>query len=382
MKIAILGDLFVPQPEKVIIDYSVKDVLSSCDFRIINLEAPIEDGKNNTVQKSGPIIKHPESIVDFLSELKIDALTLANNHIMDAGESGFHYTKKKLNDYLLMGAGCWEDAYQLHVIENNGLKIGFLNLCEMQFGMLSDEWTQGEGSIGCAWVNHAKANQLIVKSATEVDFLVAIVHAGLEMIDVPLPEWRNRYREMIDMGCDAIIAHHPHIVQGYEIYKGKPICYSLGNFCFNGGVSNSLIDWNIGALAILDFNKNDLSLNLKGCQFKDNCLRLVEQDAWEKKIDQLCQYLNVNYYMERVNDSCKIMMHDYWNLFAMGGLFSPKAFSIKNLARLPLHKYDDVHLLNNLQCESHRWCICRALRNENQYWCETKYKKVYSKNYR
>ena len=366
MKIAILGDFCIFHDDVIRVDSAVIDLLSSCDYKILNYEAPLDDKKKHVVKKSGPVLKqHPYS-VKLLETLGVDALTLANNHIMDEDVEGFIYTSQRLSHFQMMGVGSWEEAYKVHIIEKDGIKIGFLNFCEKQFGMLSDEWTQGEESIGCAWVNHVKVNQLIVNSAAEVDFLVAIVHAGLEMADVPLPEWRDRYREMIDLGCDAVIAHHPHVVQGYEIFKGKPICYSLGNFCFNGGVNNNSMDWNIGALAILDINrnKNNISLNFKGCQFKDNCLRLVEQDAWNKKMDQLCQYLNADYYMERVNDSCKKMIQGYWNLFAMGGFFSPKAFSIKNLARLPLHKYNDVHLLNNLQCESHRWCICRVLRNE------------------
>jgi poly-gamma-glutamate synthesis protein (capsule biosynthesis protein) len=289
---------------------------------------------------------------------------LANNHILDQGVDGYLKTAKVLQDFKLAGIGKWDEAYRLSFIDKNGVKVGILNFCEMQFGMLSDEWTQDGESIGCAWVNHVKVNQLIAKSAQEVDYLVAIVHAGLEMIDVPLPEWRDRYREMIYLGCDAIIAHHPHIVQGFDIYNGKPICYSLGNFCFSGGVAHNSKEWNTGALAILELGADGINLTLKGCQLIDKHLSLVESDVWKQKIDFLCQQLKEDYYMARINDSCKLMMRDYWELFAMGGLFSPKAVSLKNLARIPLHKYDYIHLINNMQCESHRWCICRALRNE------------------
>ena len=361
MKVAILGDLFAPYPEQVIIDDSVKEVMLSCDYRIINMEAPIDDGKNNTVKKSGPIIKHPESIVGFLSALKIDALTLANNHIMDAGESGFHYTKEKLNDYLLMGVGSWEDAYHLHIIDNNGLKIGFLNLCEMQFGMLYDKWNQSNDIIGCAWVNHPSVNPLIINSKKVVDKLIAICHAGVENIDIPLPEWRDRYREMVDLGCDAIVAHHSHVVQGYELYKGAPICYSLGNFCFPNH-NRQDEKWNTGAIAILDIDKTKVDLAICGTVFHDNRVSIIREDIWTKRCKARCAKLENEEYIKRVNKACLSLLDNYWQLFAMGGFFNPRKMTIKNLGRIMLGKYSNIHLLNNLQCESHRWCISRGIR--------------------
>lgn len=365
MKLLITGDFYVANHEAVTIDDGLKEVFTACDYRVVNYEGPVADDHYTVLPlKSGPRLMQPTETKQLLKELGVDALTLANNHIMDYGEAGFNKTVATLKDFTLFGAGKWDEAYRLTTIEKEGLKIGLLNFSELQFGMLIDEWTQGSNTLGCAWVNHPRVNQLIMESKKQVDCLVAIVHAGLEMIDVPLPEWRNRYREMINLGCDAIIAHHPHVVQGFEIYNDKPICYSLGNFCFSGGVIPNTEEWNIGALAILEFGANSIELTLKGCQLKKGHLSLVEPDIWQRKMDQLCLYLDKDNYLERVNDSCKKMMRDYWQLFAMGGLFSPEALSFKNLARIPLHKYNYVHLLNNIQCESHRWCICRALKNE------------------
>jgi poly-gamma-glutamate capsule biosynthesis protein CapA/YwtB (metallophosphatase superfamily) len=89
--------------------------------------------------------------------------------------------------------------------------------------MLYYEWSQPFDSIGCSWINHHRFNSIIKEAKTKVDYLIAITHAGLEMVDLPLPEWRDIYREMINMGCDAIVGGHPHVPQGYEIYNGKPI---------------------------------------------------------------------------------------------------------------------------------------------------------------
>lgn len=67
---------------------------------------------------------------------------------------------------------------------------------------------------------------------------------------------KETYRFMIDAGADAVVSHHTHIVSGYEVYKGKPIFYSLGNFCFDWqGLRNG--NWNIGMLLRLKFNKGE-----------------------------------------------------------------------------------------------------------------------------
>lgn len=361
MKLLITGDFFVAYPKEVTIDDGLKMLFTDCDYRVVNYEGPVsDDNYTNLPAKSGPRLMQPAETVSLLKELSVDALTLANNHIMDQGVAGFKKTVETLKDFTLLGAGTWEEAYRMHIIVNDGLRVGLLNFSEQQFGMLSDEWTQKTDTIGCAWVNHPRVNQLILESKKQVDYLVAIVHAGVEMIDVPLPEWRDRYREMIDLGCDAVIAHHPHVVQGYETYKGKPISYSLGNFCFSKIEKNTNPEWNTGAIAVLNLSKERISFNLVGCQFDNGCLKLTDPDEWNDLCKLLCEYLG-NVYIQRVNINCKNLMSTYWNLFAMGGVFSPKAFSLKNLARIILKKYNKVHLLNNIQCESHRWCISRAL---------------------
>lgn len=364
MKIVIAGDYFVENPENIIIGDDIISLMASCDFRVVNFEGPIDDGKEHYFRKSGPCLKQPSSTRNLLKQLGIDALTLANNHILDQGIEGFTFTKHVLYDFCLIGAGNWEEASRPLCFELGGTKIGLLNFSEMQFGMLYDKWTQGEDAIGCAWVNHPTVDELIRKTGAEVDVLIAIVHAGVEMMDMPLPEWRDRFRQMIDLGCDAVIAHHPHVVQGYEIYQEKPICYSLGNFCFPKLEREESSEWYRGALAVLDINKDNIELNFLGCKLQNGLLQLEDKEAWKRKTDELCSYLDKDNYMQRVNNSCERLMKDYWELFAMGGLLSPEAFSLKNIARLPLHKYDHVHLLNNLQCESHRWCISRVLRNK------------------
>ena len=143
-------------------------------------------------------------------------------------EKTIHSFKKSLT----IGAGKWEEAYQVKYLEMKGFRIGFFSATQADFAALKDKWTD-RGITGCPWINHYEVNQIIARESKNCDFLFVIPHAGVEYMDIPLPEWRDRYKELIDYGADAVIAAHPHVPQGWETYKSKPIFYSLGNFFFD-----------------------------------------------------------------------------------------------------------------------------------------------------
>jgi len=365
MKIAITGDLFLQYSEQITISDHLKILMSGCDYRIVNLEGPLVTSDiNYTPLKSGPRLKQSENVVRVLEEMGSNMLTLANNHILDYGIDGYQQTINTLHGrYLLTGCGTWEEAYKMAVIEMDGLKVGILNFCEMQFGMLHDRWSQSGGQIGCAWINHPSVDGVIINNKAKVDKLIAICHCGLEMVDVPLPEWRDRYRQLIDLGCDAVIAHHPHVVQGTEIYKNAPICYSLGNFCFVGSESIDDDSWRTGALAMLDISKESVFLKTYGVRINnEKCLTIVPDNEWNLYSSSLNNKLESPDYITNVNNICISKYDLYRTVFAMGGLFPADRYWLKHIARIILHRYNYVHTLNNLQCESHRWCICRGIR--------------------
>lgn len=364
MKIAIVGDLFITKPQMVTIDQSVKDLFDSCQYRVVNLEGPIFGCEGTAPPlKSGTSLKQPLSVTNFLKYLNVNAVTLSNNHMMDYGQDGYLHTIKCLEGIATIGAGNWGEAYRLHIIERDNLRIGFLNFSEMQFGMLYDNWTQESNTIGCAWINYPNVDSIIRESRAKVDYLICICHAGVEEINIPLPEWRDKYRSLIESGCDAVICHHPHIVQGIEEYKGKPIHYSLGNFCFRKDIPSQDKEWNTGAIAVLNIMNQGVSLETFGVELTNDRLSLIDIEIWRQKMADLNVLLEEVTYKQAINKKCvQLLKERYWGLFAIGGLFNPKMLTVKLCGRALLGFYNYVHLLNNLQCESHRWCINRALR--------------------
>lgn len=196
---------------------------------------------------------------------------------MDFGEKAARKTEATLGHEKCVGIGVGKEAYKPLLLEKNGIKVAILALAELQFGMVHDSFTQAN-DYGCAWINHPCVNRLVRETKKKVDFLIIVAHAGLEGVDIPLPEWRERYRELIEEGCDAVIGGHTHTAQGYEIFHGKPIFYSLGNFCFQDNLTGEE-SWNIGECVSLKLSKNaQIEFDIYGTQLVDsNKLMLVDE---------------------------------------------------------------------------------------------------------
>ena len=210
-------------------------LIRSSDYAACNFEAPVI-GQGKPIPKSGAHLHQAANTLAGLKAQGFDLLLLANNHILDYGreglESTFHEAKKAGLD--VVGAGLsTEEAYQPLIKQVAGLKIGIINACEAQFGVI-DHFERKE-SAGYAWINHPKIDTTIIQLKKECDFVLVFAHAGLEDYSIPQKQWRVRYKHFCDLGADVIIGSHPHVPQGYEQYKGALIFYSLGNFYFDYG---------------------------------------------------------------------------------------------------------------------------------------------------
>lgn len=229
MKLLFTGDTGLLHKEVPVIDEKLKTLFSEADFRICNLEGPIiKNSQLRAIPKRGPSIGLSSSTLDFLNELQITHLSMANNHIMDYGNAGLEETLSQTGKFITFGAGLsYLDAYKPVFFEKDGLTIGALAVAENGFGGAVS------GKNGFATYDGADIKKMISELKTKVDFLVLIFHAGAENVPFPLPEWKEIYHRFCDAGVDAIVAHHPHVPQGIEKYNKSIIVYSLGNFYFD-----------------------------------------------------------------------------------------------------------------------------------------------------
>ena len=228
-----------PSTAPITVSKELRALLDSCDFRCCNFEVPLlPDGAT-------PIEEHfyqHDDAPAFLEGLGFNLFSFANNHAFDYGVEGWRKTVSAFHSGLF-GAGKGEEAYRVKIVEKDGFKIGFLALCfAARYGAL-DSFAEAD-SYGCAWINDLRVNHLILEAKKEVDYLVILPHDGIEYIDAPLPETIARYSDFIDYGADLVIGTHPHCPQGWEMYRGKPIFYSLGNFLFNSKTDYAYRAWN------------------------------------------------------------------------------------------------------------------------------------------
>lgn len=284
-----------PSTSPIVVSDELKALIQSGDFKVVNFEVPLKPN-NITLppQKRERFFQH-DDVPDFLKGLGFNLFQLANNHAFDWGDEGFRKTKVALGD-AAFGAGTYDEAYKVKIVEVNGVKIGFLALCFAAYTGVFDDVTNHEG-LGCAYINDLKVNHVVMEAKQQVDYLFVLPHDGIEYIDIPMPETIARYRDFIDWGADAVIGSHPHCPQGWEVYKGKPIFYSLGNFLFNSKEGYDYRAWNRphwyeGLCVIMTIKDKELTWEVVNTKNVDNLvIEIDHEDARNKHNKTICHFL-------------------------------------------------------------------------------------------
>ena len=229
----------------------VKPFFDQNDLNILDLECPLTTS-NDAIKKTGPHIKSLPETAIILNHLNCELVATANNHFKDYGWKGMQETYETLNKYKIswFGSGATiNEASKTFYWRKNDATIAFINVTE-------NEWTTTHDSnSGCHPIDLAAIFTKIQEAKENADFVVLIAHGGHEHYELPSPRIKKWYRFFVDAGANAVIAHHTHIISGYEIYKDAPIFYSLGNFCFDWhGLQNKA--WNKGMMVRLNFEKS------------------------------------------------------------------------------------------------------------------------------
>ena len=284
-----------PSTSKIIVSDELKELIRSCDLKIVNFEVPLKPSVELPPQKRERFFQH-DDVPDFLRGLGFNLFSLANNHAFDWEDEGFKKTKSALGD-AAFGAGTYEEAYLPKIVEINGVKIGFLGMSFAAYKGVFNDITNHQG-LGCAYINDLRINHVIIETKKNVDYLFVLPHDGIEYIDIPMPETIARYRDFIDYGADGVIAAHPHCPQGWEEYKGKPIFYSLGNFLFNSKEgydyrATNRPHWYEGICVELTIADGKMLWQVVNTRNVDNVGIVIDHDeARMKHNDIICQYLS------------------------------------------------------------------------------------------
>ncbi len=199
--------------------------------KIVNLESLIKlENMKKTAQ--GISLSSSKEIISLLKGLNVLSCTQANNHITDF-DTSINKQKEFLQSNGIASFGAADTLKEASLPT-------FYSENSIEYGVLAFGWEvisckgATENSKG---VNPLRYDNVIkqVKSFFKKYYgvkLICIFHWDYEFELYPQPAHRQLAFELIDIGVSAIIGHHPHIVQGFEVYRNKPIFYSLGNFYF------------------------------------------------------------------------------------------------------------------------------------------------------
>jgi poly-gamma-glutamate capsule biosynthesis protein CapA/YwtB (metallophosphatase superfamily) len=214
------------------------DLFRTDDASVVNLECPITS-RGTKVAKPYNFRMRPGYACALL-EAGIDGVCIANNHIYDFGKEGLFDTISYLDSLGLFHVGAGRtraEARKPVILCLKGLRIGFLGY----YG--GGEAPVAEGTEpGVAPRNlDVIAQDIRALRKDSVEYVVVMLHWGTEKAEYPDDGQQAFAHGVIDAGADAVIGHHPHVLQGIEQYRNGVIVYSLGNFVF-GGVKRDSYD--------------------------------------------------------------------------------------------------------------------------------------------
>jgi poly-gamma-glutamate synthesis protein (capsule biosynthesis protein) len=206
-------------------------IFKDADITVCNLECAVAEG-GEQVLKPYTFKAQPQCIP--LLERYFSAVCLANNHVGDFGPSGFleelTLLEKSRLAYFGGGHDC-KEARQPLVLERKGMRIALLGYNDFPPRSYEAE----KDRPGIAWLepDNVVVDIQTARKEHHADVVIPMLHWGEEMQPGPEESQKVLARRFLDAGADVIIGGHPHVTQTVDLYKGRPIIYSLGNFMFD-----------------------------------------------------------------------------------------------------------------------------------------------------
>jgi poly-gamma-glutamate synthesis protein (capsule biosynthesis protein) len=231
---------------------SIKPYLGdAADLTVANLESPLCN--TGTRHPTKPIVfRGRPTNVAGLTHAGIDVVSLANNHVIDYGAAGMDQTRRVLDSVGILHSGAGDNAYEAWrplFVQRKGINFAFLAYSDRngQYDNYQPYLDAGYNKPGFAYEDSWRIFGMIRRVDSVADRIVVELHSGYEYETEPRPddEWYSPYatapsdqirslrRRIIDEGADAVIGHHPHVLQGFEVHRGRLIAHSLGNFAFD-----------------------------------------------------------------------------------------------------------------------------------------------------
>jgi len=362
-KLFFAGDVVLSESKSVdnVFSPEVIEIIKKHDIACCNFEAPIEYENMKTISKIGPTLRQNREAPLILEDVGFNVIGTANNHIMDYGLDGVRETINEFRKATTVGVSPIPNTvYKPYIKSINGIKIAFLMVAENGFGCAVDE-----KAIGYAWMMADCIENIIKDTKKKVDIFIINCHAGAEYWEYPLPELKKLYKKWIEWGANVVIAHHPHIVQGWERYNDGLIFYSLGNFIFEPDIGKKQ-NKTIGVSLKIN---NELNVEPKIYYFDTYANRPIELSNDMEFIEyykKLTDTLNTDEYVKFIDHKSQILYENMYKKYynRIVGLYKGGIVGlIKSFIRRHIffEKFSDLWLYHNIAIETHYWITRRAL---------------------
>jgi poly-gamma-glutamate capsule biosynthesis protein CapA/YwtB (metallophosphatase superfamily) len=209
---------------------AMRKLISRADIAVANFENPAPD--NPSYHTSGTRFTADPRLIGGLVKAGIDYVSIANNHIGDAGDLGILQTIANLKRHGLKYSGAGKDlaaARKPAILKAGGTTVAILG-----YDTIAKGYFAGPSETGSAQLSLKRATTDIKRArAAGADLVIVFPHWGIEYRNKPFEAQQALARSIIDAGADMIIGNHAHWIGAVEVYKGKPIWYALGNFVFD-----------------------------------------------------------------------------------------------------------------------------------------------------
>lgn len=244
VSIAVTGDVMLARNVPGVLSFDtspydgVSNVTSNVDLLLINFESA-STSSYPAVKGDVPLNCDP-SYVPLAKGNNLTVAALANNHVCDHGIDGMKDTIKHVSDagMIPIGAGANEDeAHRPANVMVKDRNITILNYMDSnnfaEYGYDVMPYANGSSPGYSAYNSQVAQKQINESRQNGSDFIIVFMHYGNEYSMSPNEDQTRISHELIDYGADVVIGSHPHVTQGIEMYNGKPIFYSLGDFIFD-----------------------------------------------------------------------------------------------------------------------------------------------------
>jgi poly-gamma-glutamate capsule biosynthesis protein CapA/YwtB (metallophosphatase superfamily) len=257
--------------------------LRQADISMLNLDSPLTQATQSQLGKKANLKAAPDR-VNVLLTGGIDVVNMANDTTMDYQTAGLSETLATLNKSGISTVGAGHNATEARrpvVMEVKGQRVAYLSYYDSDLHAATDRE---------AGTNPRRNDRIatdIKAIRDQVDWVVVNYHWGEELAKYP-GDWQiDLARFTVDQGADMVVGHHAKVLQGAEIYHGRPIVYSLGNFIFGGQSSDKTASDYDTAVLKVGLNQKQMRVEFVPIEVRNFQAHVVKGDRATQILNQI-----------------------------------------------------------------------------------------------